>query len=70
MSKVVIRGCGGSDVKAELDIITDDFGIEVNGNFYRFDIDNKGSLILPLINGVDVRITTLNGYPAIKIYKD
>lgn len=69
MAKVKVIGCGGSNAKATLDIETDDFGIEVNGKFYRFDIDNTGNLTICLINGVDAKITTSHGYAAVKLYK-
>lgn len=67
MSKVKIEGCGGSHEKAELNIPTNDFTIEVNGKFYRMQITQDGSLEIMLINGVDARFTTSMNYPTLKL---
>ena len=67
MSVVRIVGCGGCHAKAELNIDTDDFAIKIEDKTYRIDIAPDKSLVIALINGVDARITTSYGYPAVKL---
>lgn len=70
MPIIKIQGCGSSYAmgqKAELNIGTNDFGIEVNRKFYRIEIDRDGGLVFCLINGVDARIVNSGGYPAVKL---
>lgn len=71
MSLITIQGCGSSEAmeqKHSINVATDDFSIETKGNRYRFDVDKDGKLIVALINGVDIKIITCNGYPAICLY--
>lgn len=44
-----------------------DFILNVGDKRYRFDFDNNGNIEILLINGVDAKITSRNGYPAIKL---
>lgn len=66
---IYVHECGGDlDNKSnEIQVPNGDFALVVDGSRYRFQIDKNGDLILPLINGTDARITTHNGYPAIKL---
>jgi len=70
MSKIIIQGCGSGgavEEKAEIFNYTNDFCIKVKGKTYRFDVDSNGNLTIPLINGVDVKITNYRCYPAITL---
>lgn len=71
MEKVVIlQGCGSGhnvEQRAQLNLDCGDFFIMLGGKRYRFSIDPDNSITIALINGVDAKITTHNGYPAIKL---
>ena len=47
--------------------ITGDFFLDINEMRYRFGVERDGSLLLTLINGQDAKITSDEGYPAVKL---
>ena len=64
---VGIKECGGGSNKSvRIKIDTRDFGILVGDRFYRFEMRGD-DIVFPLINGCDCKITTMNGYPAVKL---
>lgn len=68
MVETYIYECGAVDNRSsEVQITNRDFAIAVGDKSYRFQIDRDGNLILPLINGVDCKITAYYGYPAVKL---
>ena len=68
---IYIHECGGylSNRSSSIDVLYGDFALVVGDKSYRFQIDKNGNLILPLINGVDCKITTYSSYPAVKLIK-
>lgn len=67
--KFYIEAAGGAEGKtSEIDIpLPYDFILNVGNKRYRFDFDKDGNIQIALINGVDAKITTYMGYPAIKL---
>lgn len=64
-----VTGAGGANGKTSSINIDPpyDFILNVGDKKYRFTPDRYGNLILCLINGVDARITTMDGFPAIRL---
>jgi hypothetical protein len=53
-----------------IDILNgDDFFLQVGDKEYRFYTNRNGDLVMVLINGHDVGITTYNSYPAVVLKK-
>jgi len=67
--KFYIEAAGGAEGKtSEIEIYQPyDFILNVGDKRYRFDFDMDGNIEILLINGVDAKITSRNGYPAIKL---
>ncbi len=67
--KFYIEAAGGAEGKtSEIEICQPyDFILNVEDKRYRFNFDKDGNIEILLINGVDAKITSRNGYPAIKL---
>lgn len=67
--KFYVEAAGGAEGKTtEINICRPaDFILNVGDKRYRFDFDNDGNIEILLINGVDAKITSKMGYPAIKL---
>lgn len=48
---------------------TPEFFLSVGDKTYRFHVDKEGNITLLLINGTDMRVTTVSGMPAIVLTK-
>ena len=64
-----VRAAGGAEGEtSKIDIPQPyDFILDVGDKQYRFDFDKDGNIEILLINGVDARITSKMGYPAVKL---
>lgn len=67
--KLYIEGAGGAEGKtSEINIdLPYDFVLNVGEKRYRFSFDKNGNIEILLINGVDAKIKSVSGYPAIKL---
>lgn len=68
MKKVFAYECGGNlgNVTTPININEPvDFALAVGNKSYRMQADKEGNLFISLINGVDVKFTSRNGYPTI-----
>jgi hypothetical protein len=73
MSKLFIHECGGNlgNMTNQIEISSPvDFALVVEDKSYRMQADRDGNLLVSLINGVDAKFVSSNGYPTICLTKN
>ena len=76
MAIIKLEGAGGCEVfTEEIEVITDDFILTVNGRRYRIQTNDSGELQFALINGVDCKIQNCGGmwnnsYPGVVLTQE